>query len=122
MEPRQIRDLDLHVEKNNSQVLLSLTGKVTIESSPGLRDRLLELLSDAALEQVTIDLKDVTYLDLSGIVTLIEALKNARASKTRLVLTGLQDRQRYLLEVSGLLPFFEGASDIRQDATLKGQE
>ena len=122
IEPRKIGDLDLQVESNNSQVLISLAGKVTIDSSPDLRDRLLAVLSDASLEQVTVDLKGVSYLDLSGIATLIEALKIARASKTRLLLTGLQDRPRYLLEVSGLLPFFEGATDTQQDATLKGQE
>lgn len=122
IEPRQIGDLDLQVEKTNSRVLLSLAGKVTVESSPHFRDQLLAVLSDAAIDQVTIDLKGVTYLDLSGIATLIEALKIARAKKTNLVLMGLQDGPHYLLEVSGVLPFFEETSDTQQDATVKGQE
>ena len=103
-------------------MLLRIKGKVTIDSSPELRNRLLTVLNDTDLEQVTIDLKGVTYLDVSGIATLIEALKVARASKTHLLLTGLQDRPRYLLEVSGLLPFFEEPIDTHQDATLKGQQ
>lgn len=120
-EPRHIGDLDLQVEKTNSRVLLRLTGRVTVESSPHLRDELLAVLNDADLDQVTIDLTGVTYLDLSGIATLIEALKIARAKKTHLALMGLQDGPHYLLEVSGVLPFFEEASDTQQDATVKGQ-
>ncbi|WP_263358593.1 STAS domain-containing protein [Acidicapsa ligni] len=122
IESRRIGELDLHVETSNSHVLLSLTGKVTIDSSPDLRNHLLEVLGDASLEQVSVDLKGVSYLDISGIATLLEALKIARARKTRLLLTGLQDRPRYLLEVSGLLPFFEEASDMNQGVSLKGPE
>ena len=121
-EPRQIGELDLQVEKTSSRVLLRLTGKVTVESSPHLRDQLLAVLNDAALDQVMIDLTGVPYLDLSGIATLIEALKIARAKRSHLVLMGLQDGPHYLLEVSGVLPFFEEANDTRQDATVKGQE
>ena len=115
-------DLDLEVETDGSRVLLSLAGKITIESSPGLRDRLLAVLSDAALEQVSVDLTSVSSIDLSGIATFIEALKFARASKTRLLLTGLQDRPRYLFEVSGLLPLFEEAGHTQQNDDLKGPE
>jgi anti-sigma B factor antagonist len=119
---RKIGDLELRVDTHNSRAVLSLAGKVTIDSSPDLRNQLLALLGDASLEQITIDLKDVSYLDLSGIATLLEALRNARASKRRLLLTELQDRPRYLLEVTGLLPFFKEACNPQQSATLKGQE
>jgi anti-anti-sigma factor len=117
-----VSQLEFQVENNNSRVLFSLAGQITIDSSPGLRDRLLAVLGDPTLELVMVDLKNVPSIDLSGIATFIEALKIARASKTRFVLTGLQDRPRYLLEASGLLPFFEDATDKQQDATLKGRE
>ncbi len=120
--PRKIGDLELRVESNNSRVLLSLAGKVTIDSSPDLRDQLLALLRDVSLEQVTVHLMGVSYFDRSGIATLLEALRLARASNTRLLLTGMQERPRYLLEVTGLLSFFEEASIPSQDATQKGNE
>jgi anti-sigma B factor antagonist len=102
-------------------VLLRLAGRITIDSSPSLRDQLLVVLNEVAIEQITIDLKSVSFIDLSGIATFIEALKTARAGKTRLLLTGLQDQPCYLLEVSGLLSFFQGAGDTQPDGTLKGQ-
>jgi anti-sigma B factor antagonist len=103
-------------------VLFSLAGKITIDSSPSLRDQLLVVLNEVDIEQITIDLMNVSFIDLSGIATFIEALKTARAGKTCLLLTGLQDQPCYLLEVSGLLPLFQGAGDTQPDVTLKGQE
>ena len=121
IESRNVGDLDSKVESDNSRVLLSLAGKITIDSSPGLRDQLLALLRDPVLEEVTVDLKSVSYIDLSGLATFIEALKIARAGKTRLLLMGLQERPRYLLEVSGLLPFFEEANDTQLGPSVERQ-
>jgi anti-sigma B factor antagonist len=87
--------------------LVCLSGRFSIESSPDLRQRLLAIFDRKSLPTLTIDLAEVTYIDGSGIATLLEALKVARARKTRLLLSGLHDRPRYLLEVTGLLRLFE---------------
>jgi anti-anti-sigma factor len=58
---------------------------------------------------VIVDLTETAYIDLSGIATLIEALKIARNRKTTLRLRGLDSRRLRLLEVTGLLPLFEEA-------------
>jgi anti-anti-sigma factor len=52
-------------------------------------------------------LSELTYIDCSGVATLIEALRIARRRKTLLQLRGLCNRPRYLLEVTGLLHLFE---------------
>jgi len=56
---------------------------------------------------LVIDLSDVPYVDLSGVATLLETLRVARARKTGLQLKGLHDRPLYLLEVTGLLSLFD---------------
>ena len=99
--------LRISVTRSEGGALVSLDGRVTIDSSPALRDRLLAMLHGETLQHLTVDLSDVPYMDLSGVATLLEALKKARARKTRLELTGLHDRPRYLLEVTGLLSLFE---------------
>ena len=96
-----------------------MDGRLTIDSSPELRERLLALLRREPLANLTVDLSDVPYVDLSGIATLLEALKIARACNINLQLTGLHDRPRYLFEVTGLLSLFEasgpnGASPIQK--------
>jgi len=100
---------------------VSLDGRLTIDSSPLLRDRLLALLHGETLEKLTLDLSDVPYMDVSGVATLLEALKIARARKTRLELTGLHDRPRYLLEVTGLLSLFETCGRISAPSIQKAQ-
>jgi anti-sigma B factor antagonist len=87
--------------------LVSLSGRLTIDSSPELRNRLLAVLCGETLENLTIDLSEVPYVDLSGVATLIEALRVARSRKTSLQLKGLHDRPLYLLQVTGLLSLFE---------------
>jgi len=99
--------LRISVTRSEGGALVSLDGRVTIDSSPALRDRLLAMLHGETLQHLTVDLSDVPYMDLSGVATLLEALKKARARKTGLELTGLHDRPRYLLELTGLLSLFE---------------
>ena len=88
-------------------VLVSLGGRLTIDSSPELRNQLLAVLYGEALENLIIDLSDVPYMDLSGVATLLETLRVARGRNTNLLLQGLHDRPSYLLEVTGLLSLFE---------------
>jgi anti-sigma B factor antagonist len=82
-------------------------GRLTIDSSPELRNQLLAMLYGRKLENLVIDLADVSYVDVSGVATFLETLKIARARKTGLQLKGLHDRPLYLLEVTGLLSLFE---------------
>ena len=56
---------------------------------------------------VIVDLSEVSYIDASGVATLVEGLKTARNRKTTLCLKGLQGRARHLFEVTGLLTLFE---------------
>lgn len=89
--------------------LVHLNGRVNIDSSPGLRDRLLALLQGEHPEALTVDLAEVPYIDLSGIATLIEALKIARNHQTTLHLRGLHGPLLHVLQVTGVLSLFEGS-------------
>jgi anti-sigma B factor antagonist len=102
-------DLEISVVHGEEGALVHLNGRVNIDSSPGLRDRLLGMLDREAPENVTIDLAEVPYIDTSGIATLLEALKIARSHKTTLYLKGLQGRLLHLFEVTGVASLF-GAS------------
>ena len=101
------RDLSISVTDSEAGALIRLSGRVSVDSSPDVRERLHALLKRQSLPKLTIDLAELTYLDCSGVATLIEALRIARSRKTRLQLRGLRDRPRHLLEVTGLLRLFE---------------
>jgi anti-sigma B factor antagonist len=95
---------------NNDGSLASLYGRIDIDSSPVVRERLLALLQVSAPKIVSIDFSAVTHIDSSGIATLIEALRIARGNKTELKLQGLHDRLLQLFEITGILSLFNGGT------------
>src|SRR5262249_48343039 len=109
IQPITTGGLNISVNHSDESALVCLNGRLTIESSPELRNQLLAVLRRQSLETLTIDLADVPYIDCAGIATLVEALKIACGKKTSLQLRALQDRPRYLFEVAGLLPLFEAS-------------
>ena len=102
------------VLQNDEEVLVRLNGRTTVDSSPDLRDRLLQVLSEQPSPRViTVDLSGVTYIEASGIATLLEALKIARHRQMTFCLQGLGGSVLRLFEVTGVLALFE-ASDCGQ--------
>ena len=92
--------------------LASLYGRIDIDSSPAVRDRLLAVLRSRDLTILSIDLSAVTHIDSSGVATLIEALKIARGRRTQLRLQGLHDRLHRLFDSTGILSLFNGSDGI----------
>jgi len=62
-------------------------------------------------------LAGVSYIDASGVATLLEALKWALNRQTTLCLQGLQGRPLHLFEVAGMLPLFETYGCRKTSAT-----
>jgi len=106
--------LGITVLHSDDEVLVRLNGRTTVVSSPDLRDRLLEVLSDEPSHRVvTVDLTGVTHIEASGIATLIEALKIGRHREITFRLQGLGGSVLRLFEVTGVLALFE-ASDCKE--------
>ena len=100
--------LGITVLQNNDEALVRLNGHTTVDSSPDLRDRLLEVLAEKPSPRVvTVDLAGVTRIETSGIATLIEALKLARQRGMTFCLQGLSGSALRLFEVTGVLALFE---------------
>ena len=93
-----------HAGEGNS---VHLRGRLNIDSSPAFRDRLLSILQAHSPQAVIVDFSEVSYLDSSGIATLIEGLKIARMRQTTLCVQGLQDRLLHLFQVIGMSTLFE---------------
>lgn len=99
--------LKIEVNRSKERVLVGLGGRVTADSSPDLRKQLLGVLGQQPPPTLVIDLSQLSYIDCSGIATLIEALRIAHQRHTKLQLRGVQDGPRHLLEVTGLLGLFD---------------
>jgi len=99
-------DLEITVGHREAGALVHLNGRLDIDSSPLLRDRLLAILLEQSMSAVTIDLAKVSYLDSSGVATLIEGLKFACQRGIALRLAGLEGRLLHLFETTGVLRLF----------------
>ena len=112
-------DLQIAVEETGEGTLVRVRGHLGIDSSPGLRDRLLAVLQGQSMATVVVDLTEVSYLDASGIATLVEGLKIARSRRNTLRIEGLQGRVLHLFEVTGLLAIFEIDGNGRASTGVK---
>src|SRR5215469_5197971 len=101
---------EITVVAGEDRDLVYVKGRIDIDFSPVLRDRLLALLQAPCPKLMCIDLSSVTHIDSSGIATLIEALKIARRHKTELRLQGLYGRLLKLFESTGILSLFDGSA------------
>ena len=99
--------LEITVLPGDEGSTLCLRGRLNIDSSPAFRDRLLSILQAHSPQAVIVDFSEVSYLDSSGIATLIEGLKIARMRQTTLCVQGLQDRLLHLFQVIGMSTLFE---------------
>jgi anti-sigma B factor antagonist len=107
-------NLKISVDRVGTDALVRLTGRVDVDSSPDLRDRLRTLLSEEALPQtIIVDLTGLSYIETSGVATLIEALRIARHHQISFRLQGLSGATLRLFEVTGVLALFD-ASDSGQ--------
>jgi anti-sigma B factor antagonist len=110
-------NLTISVDQVGNDAMIRLSGRVDVDSSPDLRDRLRILLSEGALPQtIIVDLAGVSYIETSGIATLIEALRIARHHHTNFRLQGLSGAALRLFEVTGVLALFE-ANDSGQSGS-----
>jgi anti-sigma B factor antagonist len=107
-------NLGIIVLKNNDEVVVQLSGRIDVDSSPDLRDRLRALLSEKTMPQtIIVDLAGVPYIETSGVATLIEALRTARHHQIHFRLQGLSGATLRLFEVTGVLALFD-ASNLGQ--------
>ena len=97
-------------QRDDGNLVVTPHGEVDLASSPQLRSRLTELISHQPTRLV-LDLSKVSYMDSSGVATLVQALQQCRQQSAPLALAGLQDRVRSVFEIARLDTVF----DIRPD-------
>lgn len=74
-------------EKENIGII-KVDGEVDMFSSPNLRDKLLPMF-EKGVKGVIVDLSGVSFMDSSGIATLVEGLQWSKKDNKQFVLTGL---------------------------------
>ena len=71
--------MDIETSLGPSESRISVTGRLVIESSPRFRASLMKAIGTATSAVLVIDLSALSYLDTSGVATLLEGARIASA-------------------------------------------
>jgi len=91
---------------SDSETWVYITGDVNIQTSPSLRTQLKPLF-DQKGGNIHIDLSGVSFMDSSGIATLVEGLQWARNKDGHFVLHDLQETVNDIFVLAKLDTVFE---------------
>lgn len=109
--------MQVNREEIGKAVVLTVEGSVDIYSSPELRGELKVALEKKA-PRIVVDMKGVTFVDSSGLATLIEALQRVHGYTGQLLLCNLSPTVLGVFQLANLDNIFK----IREtrDAALEG--
>ena len=107
------KEMGIETSEGPSESCISVTGRLVIESSPRFRASLMKAIRKATSAVLVIDLSALSYLDTSGVATLLEAARVASAHQVRLRVTGLMGGPRMLAQIAELDVIFRAyGSDL----------
>lgn len=92
--------MNLEVQSMQGTAVVVLKGDVDLQSSPKVRKSLLQCLSER--KDVLVDMAGVSYIDSSGIASLVEAFQGARKAGTRFGLVGVSASAMRVLQLARL--------------------
>ena len=98
--------LKIETEKSPERLTIKAAGEVDLYTSPDLRKVILKAIPSAGRE-LAIDLSAVTYIDSSGVATLVEGLRGARQHGTEFALVSPSQAVQQVLELARLDSVFE---------------
>jgi anti-sigma B factor antagonist len=87
------------IERQGVSIIV-LKGDVDLESSPAAREILLKTINGAG--RVLVDLSGVSYIDSSGVASLVEALQASKKDQTQFALAAVSEPTRRVLELARL--------------------
>jgi anti-sigma B factor antagonist len=99
--------VDIAARQGEGRVILDVSGDIDLAHSPAMRKVLLGEIKDKRIPKVYLNLKNVRYIDSSGIASLVEGLKASRDQGSRMILYGLSPSVKEVMELSRLQRIFE---------------
>jgi anti-sigma B factor antagonist len=87
--------------------ILDISGDIDLAHSPEVRKMVLVEFREKRTPRVILNLRDVNYIDSSGVASLVEGLKASRDVGSRMILFGLSPIAHEVLQLSRLLKIFE---------------
>lgn len=92
--------MSCEIREQDGMTVVALSGDVDLDSSPRVRATLLDCVAEK--RGVLVDLSEVSYIDSSGIASLVEAYQTARRASVQFALVAVSDAAMRVLELARL--------------------
>ncbi len=87
-------------KEEGSFVVLGLEGEIDLSCSPDARKQILAVLSKG--RDLLVDLSEVSYIDSSGVASLVEGYQTAKKAGQKFGLVGVSDAAMSVLQLARL--------------------
>ncbi len=107
--------MECTTRSENGFTIVALSGEVDLHYSPKAREIILKYLGDK--DHVLVDLADVSYIDSSGVASLVEGFQHARTHDLKFALMGVSEAAMQILQLSRLdkvFPIIASVADADQ--------
>jgi len=101
-------------------VILALDGEVDLSCSPQARRQILDCLSGGS--HLLVDMSAVTYIDSSGVASLVEGYQIARQSALQFGLVGVSSAAMSVLQLARLDRVFPIHGSVAEGKAVAGGE
>jgi anti-sigma B factor antagonist len=92
--------LNLSTEKTPAEIIVHASGRIISDTVDSLKAAVKPLFAESKI--VVLDLTNVSYMDSSGLGTIVGLLVSAKAAKSQLKLINLNDRLKELFSLTRL--------------------
>ncbi|GAA3449433.1 STAS domain-containing protein [Dactylosporangium matsuzakiense] len=92
---------ELEARRHEGRVHLVLTGELDLDSAPSLLTAVVQEL-EAGVREVVVDLTHLSFIDSSGLGTLVGCWRRAKNAGATLVVANPNEDVRVTLEITGL--------------------
>ena len=92
--------MKINIQQEDNYVTIGLDGAVDLSSSPDSRKSIIDVLKDN--KNILIDLSLVSYIDSSGVASLVEGYQIAKKQSLKFGLVGVSDAAMSVLKLARL--------------------
>lgn len=109
--------MKIEITEHKGAKVFSLSGDIDLYSSPALRKEIISFV-EKKVPLLLVDFRDVSYIDSSGIATLVEGLRGMMSHGGKLKLLGIPERIVEIFTFSKLDKVFDICGSL--DDAFKG--
>jgi anti-sigma B factor antagonist len=99
--------VQISTRRIDKTTILDISGDIDLAHSTEVRRTVLREFRENRTPKLILNLREVNYIDSSGVASLVEGLKASRDVGSRLILFGLSPIAHEVLQLSRLLKIFE---------------